>query len=66
MRENINVDIIKDSLKSKNMTQTDLANEVGFTRQYISKILIDEKANLKLVDKISDILSVKKEEILNV
>jgi len=50
--------IVKQLLDEKNISQNDLADKIGVTKQYVSSILKKEFFTLKMIKKISEALNV--------
>lgn len=62
--ENIGINILK-VLNEKNMSQTELADKIGISKQVMSKIVKGQKSiNALEIKKISEALSVKMDRLL--
>lgn len=49
---------VKHKLIEMNMTQVELAEQVGTSKQYLGKILFDERAGTMYLEKIDQILQI--------
>lgn len=49
---------VKHKLIEMNMTQVELADQIGTSKQYLGKILFGERAGTLYLDKIDQILNV--------
>lgn len=50
---------VKKRLIDRNMTQTELAEQIGIKKQYLTMILCGERANSKYVEQIKSILELR-------
>lgn len=48
---------IKKRLVDLNMTQVELADQLGISKQYLYKILVGERSGARYIDKIKSILN---------